>query len=42
MIAKNKRSIFDIEAIVQFNVGQIQVARSTIEENITRAAELPD
>jgi uncharacterized coiled-coil DUF342 family protein len=39
MIAKNKRAIFDIEAIVQFNVGQIQVARSTIEENITDAQQ---
>jgi len=35
MIAKSKRAIFDVEAIVQFNVGQIQVSRSTIEENIT-------
>ncbi len=34
MIAKNKRAIFDVEAIVQFNVGQIQVARSTIEETL--------
>jgi len=39
MIAKNKRAIFDVEAIVQFNVGQIQVARSTIEENITDAQQ---
>ncbi len=39
MIAKNKRAIFDIEAIVQFNVGQIQVSRSTIEENITDAQQ---
>ena len=39
MIAKNKRAIFDIEASVQFNVGQIQVARSTIEENITDAQQ---
>ena len=39
MIAKNKRAIFDVEAIVQFNVGQIQVSRSTIEENITDAQQ---
>jgi hypothetical protein len=39
MISKNKRAIFDVEAIVQFNVGQIQVARSTIEENITDAQQ---
>jgi len=39
MIAKSKRAIFDVEAIVQFNVGQIQVSRSTIEENITDAQQ---
>lgn len=39
MIQRNKRAIFDVEALVQFNVGQIQVARSTIEENITDAQQ---
>jgi hypothetical protein len=39
MIQRNKRAIFDVEAMVQFNVGQIQVARSTIEENITDAQQ---
>jgi len=39
MIAKSKRAIFYVEAIVQFNVGQIQVSRSTIEENITDAQQ---
>ena len=39
MIQRNKRAIFDVEALVQFNVGQIQVARSTIEENITGAQQ---
>lgn len=38
-ILKNKRSIFDTEAVVQFNVAQIQVARSVIEENITDAQQ---
>ena len=39
MIQRNKRAIFDVEALVQFNVGQIQVARSTIEGNITDAQQ---
>jgi hypothetical protein len=38
-ILKNKRAIFDTEAVVQFNVAQIQVARSVIEENITDAQQ---
>ena len=38
-ILKNKRAIFDAEAVVQFNVAQIQVARSVIEENITDAQQ---
>jgi hypothetical protein len=38
-ILKNKRVIFDTEAVVQFNVAQIQVARSVIEENITDAQQ---
>lgn len=38
-ILKNKRALFDAEAVVQFNVAQIQVARSVIEENITDAQQ---
>jgi len=39
MIQRTQRAIFDVEALVQFNIGQIQVARSTIEENITDAQQ---
>lgn len=38
-IAKNTRRAWDSEAIVQFNVAQVQVARSIVEENVTDAMQ---
>tara|TARA_A100000164_G_scaffold344755_1_gene344076 strand:+ start:254 stop:982 length:729 start_codon:yes stop_codon:yes gene_type:complete len=38
-ILRNKRAIFDTEASVQFNVAQVQVSRSVIEENLTDAQQ---
>ena len=39
LIAKNTRRAWDSEAIVQFNVAQVQVARSIVEENVTDAMQ---
>lgn len=38
-IQKNKRRIFDAESFVRFNVAQVLVGRSAIEENRTMASE---
>lgn len=38
-IQKNKRRIFDAESFVRFNVSQVLVGRSSIEENRTMALE---
>ena len=39
MIAEQTRRAFDVEAYVQFNVAQTQVARSIVEENVTDAMQ---
>lgn len=39
LIAKNTRRAWDSEALVQFNVAQVQVARSIVEENVTDAMQ---
>ncbi len=39
LIAKNTRRAWDSEALVQFNVAQVQVARSNVEENVTDAMQ---
>jgi hypothetical protein len=39
MIAEQTRRAFDVEAFVQFNVAQTQVARSIVEENVTDAMQ---
>jgi len=39
LIAKNTRRAWDSEALVQFNVAQVQVARSIVEENVTNAMQ---
>ena len=39
MVAKNTRRAWDLEALVQFNVAQVQVARSIVEENVTDAMQ---
>jgi hypothetical protein len=38
-VARNTRRAWDSEAIVQFNVAQVQVARSIVEENVTDAMQ---
>ena len=38
-IQKNKRRIFDAESFVRFNIAQVLVGRSAIEENRTMASE---
>jgi hypothetical protein len=39
MIAEQTKRAFDVEAYVQFNVAQTQVARSIVEENVTDAMQ---
>ena len=39
MISEQTRRAFDVEAYVQFNVAQTQVARSIVEENVTDAMQ---
>ncbi len=39
LVARNTRRAWDSEAIVQFNVAQVQVARSIVEENVTDAMQ---
>jgi len=39
LVAKNTRRAWDSEALVQFNVAQVQVARSIVEENVTDAMQ---
>ena len=39
LIAEQTRRAFDVEAYVQFNVAQTQVARSIVEENVTDAMQ---
>lgn len=39
MIAEQTRRAYDVEAYVQFNVAQTQVARSIVEENVTDAMQ---
>jgi len=39
LIARNTRRAWDSEALVQFNVAQVQVARSIVEENVTDAMQ---
>ena len=39
MIAEQTRRAFDVEAYVQYNVAQTQVARSIVEENVTDAMQ---
>ncbi len=39
MIAEQTKHAFDVEAFVQFNVAQTQVARSIVEENVTDAMQ---
>lgn len=38
-VARNTRRAWDSEAVVQFNVAQVQVARSIVEENVTDAMQ---
>ncbi len=38
-VARNTRRAWDSEALVQFNVAQVQVARSIVEENVTDAMQ---
>ena len=39
LVARNTRRAWDSEAVVQFNVAQVQVARSIVEENVTDAMQ---
>jgi hypothetical protein len=39
LISEQTRRAFDVEAYVQFNVAQTQVARSIVEENVTDAMQ---
>lgn len=39
LISRNTRRAWDSEALVQFNVAQVQVARSIVEENVTDAMQ---
>jgi hypothetical protein len=39
LVARNTRRAWDSEALVQFNVAQVQVARSIVEENVTDAMQ---
>lgn len=39
LIAEQTRRAFDVEAYVQYNVAQTQVARSIVEENVTDAMQ---
>jgi len=39
MIAEQTKRAFDVEAYVQYNVAQTQVARSIVEENVTDAMQ---
>lgn len=39
MISEQTKRAFDVEAYVQFNVAQTQVARSIVEENVTDAMQ---
>ncbi len=39
LVSRNTRRAWDSEAIVQFNVAQVQVARSIVEENVTDAMQ---
>ena len=39
LIAEQTKRAFDVEAYVQFNVAQTQVARSIVEENVTDAMQ---
>ena len=39
MIAEQTKRAFDVEAFVQYNVAQTQVARSIVEENVTDAMQ---
>lgn len=39
LVARNTRRAWDLEALVQFNVAQTQVARSIVEENVTDAMQ---